>query len=275
MTNVAVPGGSQPEILELVKAAKRKYGSAVNFYIFDEAENIDQDNLWTYISCEKGTMIQKAVQSLTDGQTQILLKGIVQTHDMLKEVLKKEHALKSQSLLSHVSIIDIPKLGRPLLLTDAGMNIAPTKDQQIQIIENAVSVAEKMGLAKPKVALLSSAETYNPKMPSSILAQEVTEYFRNQEEFIVYGPLSLDLALSKEAVAHKKFTGPIEGDADILVVPSIDVGNVFYKSLLLFGNASTGGLIAGVKIPIVLTSRSDSVENKLYSLEFALEQLKE
>ncbi|MDR0922500.1 MAG: phosphotransacetylase [Lactobacillales bacterium] len=275
MTNIAIPGGSKPELLSLVKEAKAKYGDQLHFFVFDHSENIDTENLWTYIPCKEEEVVSKAVACVANSEAQILLKGIVQTHTLLKEVLKSQYHLKERALLSHVAIVDIPKLGRPILLTDAGMNIAPDSVQLSMIITNALSVAKKIGIAHPKVALLSAAENYNPKMSSSVLAKEVTEHFEGNAKATIFGPLSLDLALSKESVAHKRFEGPIRGDADILVVPTIDVGNVFYKSLLLFGDTTMGGIIVGTKIPIVLTSRSDSIKNKLYALEFALQQLGE
>ena len=122
------------------------------------------------------------------------------------------------------------------------------------------------------MALISSAENVNPKMPSSLTADRLTKRFKNHEEATVYGPLSLDLSLSEAAVASKRFTGPIAGDADIIVVPNIDVGNVLYKTFLLFGDATIGGTIVGTYVPIVLTSRSDKVRSKLYALRFALMQ---
>lgn len=270
MTTIAIPGGANPEIREAITKAKQKFGSKIDFTIYDVEDNGAGD--YHFVACSPETVISKAVKSVATGEAQILMKGIVQTHDLLKEVLKKEYDLRQQKLLSHVAMIHLPQMNRPILLTDSGMNIAPDVEQLVQIADNAITTAQKIGIEEPKVALLSSAEIFNPKMPSSVLAKEVTERMQDRRA-IVYGPLSLDLALSKEAVAHKHFTGPIAGDADVLVVPTIDTGNVLYKSLLLFGQAVMGGTIVGTKVPIVLTSRSDSAESKLLSLEFAMKQL--
>lgn len=270
MTTIAIPGGANPEIREAITIAKQKFGSKIDFAIYDVEDNGAGD--YRFVACSPETVISKAVKSVATGEAQILMKGIVQTHDLLKEVLKKEYDLRQQKLLSHVAMIHLPQMDRPILLTDSGMNIAPDVEQLVQIADNAIITAQKIGIEEPKVALLSSAEIFNPKMPSSVLAKEVTERMQDRRA-TVYGPLSLDLALSKEAVAHKHFTGPIAGDADVLVVPTIDTGNVLYKSLLLFGQAVMGGTIVGTKVPIVLTSRSDSAESKLLSLEFAIKQL--
>lgn len=275
MITIAVVNGSRPEMLEFVTRAHEKYTNEVKFIVFDTEQNIDSNNLWTYVQCEtEKETVYEAVKSVASNQAQILVKGIISTHVLLKEVLREEHDLKKQGVLSHAALINLPQLNRPLLLADAGMNIAPSKEVLTGIIDNTVEVAFKIGLEKPKVALLSAAENYNPKMPSSVMAKEVTEHYSNKKNAIIYGPISFDLALSKEAVAHKGFSGPIEGDADVIIVPNIDVGNALYKALVLFGGAITGGTIVGTKVPIVLTSRSDAIESKLYSLEFAIKQIK-
>lgn len=274
MPTVSVAGGSTREILELAKRSQVEFNNSLNFKVFDTEPDIDQDSTWEYIKCEtKEDMVRSAVDCVVKKDADILLKGGVQTHTLLKEVLKVEHGLKMQEVLSHVALANLPALNRPVLLTDAGMNIAPSEDQLEQIINNVIVVGKSIGLNHPKVALISAAENYNPKMPSSVLAREMTERFKDSTEATVYGPLSLDLSLSKSAVEHKGFTGPIEGDADILVVSNIDVGNALYKSFLLFGNATMGGTIVGTKVPIVLTSRSDEVKSKLYALKFAMMQL--
>ncbi|WP_062532588.1 phosphate acyltransferase [Jeotgalibaca dankookensis] len=275
MITIAVANGSRSEMLEFVTRAHEKYSNEIKFIVFDTKQNIDSNNLWTYIQCEtEKEMIHEAVKSVASNQAQILVKGIVSTHVLLKEVLREEHDLKKQGVLSHAALINLPQLNRPLLLADAGMNIEPSKEVLTGIIDNTVEVAFKIGLENPKVALLSAAENYNPKMPSSVMAKEVTDYYSNNKTAIIHGPISFDLALSKEAVAHKGFSGPIEGDADVIIVPNIDVGNALYKALVLFGGAITGGTIVGTKVPIVLTSRSDAIESKLYSLEFAIKQIK-
>ncbi|WP_368645981.1 phosphate acyltransferase [Alkalibacterium putridalgicola] len=276
MPTVAVAGGSREEILELARLSQIEFKDSVKFKIFDTEPDIDHEDTWEYIQCSnEEEMVRQTVESVVNKEADILLKGGIQTHILLKEVLKKEHDLKTQELLSHVALVELPALDRQILLTDAGMNITPTEEQLELIIENVLNVGKAIGLTHPKVSLISAAENYNPKMPSSVLAKELTERFKDHKEATIYGPLSLDLSLSKTAVEHKQFKGPIQGDADILVVPNIDVGNVLYKSFLLFGEAVMGGTIVGTKVPIVLTSRSDEVQSKLYALKFALMQITE
>lgn len=276
MIKVAIPGGSRPEILEVITKAKQLYIDVVSFFIFDTEENIDSDEVWIYERCEsEEACVKRAVEMAAAGDAQVLMKGMVQTHTVLKEVLQKEHNLRSQSVLSHIALVDLPGNNRQLLLTDAAMNITPTSEQLKQITDNAIEVAHRIGISQPKVAMISSAETFNPKMPSSVLASEVVSLFEDREDMLIAGPISFDLATSKEAAEHKGYDGNIKGDADILVVPTIDVGNVLYKAFSVIGNAVIGGTIVGAKVPIVLTSRSDSPESKLYALDFAVRQVRD
>lgn len=279
MITVAIPMGSQPDILTLVTRARSELASTLadklQFVVFDSGSNVDQADTWTFHQArDEADAVTQAVGLVAQGKADILLKGIVQTHTLLKELLRPDYQLRLQKVLSHVAIIHLPQLNRPLLLSDAGMNIDPDEDRLAAIVENAVGVAHQIGLPKPKVALLSAAENFNPKMPSSVLAQAVAKQFETRSDAVIAGPISLDLALSPASVAHKHYEGVIQGDAAVLIVPTIDVGNVLYKALMLFTNARSGGTIVGAKVPIVLTSRSDSVDSKLTALAFAIAQLK-
>lgn len=276
MIRVAIPGGSKPEILEVITKAKAIYKDLVSFFVFDTTENIDENEIWTYEQCDsEATSVKRAVEMAASGEVQILMKGMVQTRALLKEVLQEEHNLRGESLLSHVAMMHLPGNKKPLLLTDAAMNINPDVEALTQITTNAIEVAHRIGIAKPKVAMISSAENYNAKMPSSVLAYEVTKNFEDRADAIVNGPISFDLAISKDAALHKGYDGVIAGDADVLVVPTIDVGNVLYKAFTLIGKAKVGGTIVGAKVPIVLTSRSDTAESKLYALDFAVQQVRD
>ncbi|MDN4553038.1 phosphate acyltransferase [Lacticaseibacillus paracasei] len=279
MITVAIPMGSQPDILTLVTRARSELASTLadklQFVVFDSGSNVDQADTWTFHQArDEANAVTQAVGLVAQGKADILLKGIVQTHTLLKELLRPDYQLRLQKVLSHVAIIHLPQLNRPLLLSDAGMNIDPDEDRLAAIVENAVGVAHQIGLPKPKVALLSAAENFNPKMPSSVLAQAVAKQFETRSDAVIAGPISLDLALSPASVAHKHYEGVIQGDADVFIVPTIDVGNVLYKALMLFTDARSGGTIVGAKVPIVLTSRSDSVDSKLTALAFAIAQLK-
>ncbi|WP_225423003.1 phosphate acyltransferase [Companilactobacillus jidongensis] len=268
---VSIAGANDLKIFELVDS----FHDNIFFDLFGVGKpeyHFWSNVLYTEVDSDEEA-VRLAVQDVLNG-ADVIFKGLVQTHIILKEVLKKEYDLVQKKLLSHIAIIEIPSLKRPVLLTDAAMNIDPDIDQERLIIENAIDIAHSIGIKSPKVSLLSSAENFNPKMPSSVKAKDLTEFYQDKKiDATVYGPLSLDISLSKEIAEEKRFTGPIQGDTDVLVVPNIDVGNVLYKSLTMFTNAKVGGMIVGTKVPIVLTSRGDSLENKILSLKFALKTI--
>lgn len=213
-----------------------------------------------------------AVESVSSGESQILMKGLVPTATILKAVLDKEIGLRTGSVLSHIALFQLDNYDKLIFLTDAAMNIAPNLDQKVQIVENAISLAYSIGYDEPKVALISAVETVNPNMQATVdgaLIAKMSE--RGQiKGAIIDGPLALDNAISREAAKHKCINSRVAGEADILVVPTIEVGNALYKSLTYFTNAKVGAVITGAKAPIVLTSRADSPETKLNSIILAV-----
>ena len=265
-TVVAIAGGGE-KIYEMIDS----FNEEIQFDLFtvEIPNRVFGQNINVIKASDDDEIAALAVSDILQG-ADILFKGLIQTHTLLKAVLQHKQELVKSPVLSHVSILHIPEISRPILLTDAAMNIEPNFEQSLAIIENAVSVAHDLGIDHPKTALLSAAENFNPKMPSSVWSRELTQHYQSYPiESDVFGPISFDLALSSKIAHEKKFTGPIVGDADILVVPNLDVGNVLYKSLTLFTKTQVGGLIVGAKVPIVLTSRGDKLENKRASLEFA------
>lgn len=213
-----------------------------------------------------------AVKSVRLNEANVLMKGNIPTATILKAVLNKEYGLRTGSVLSHVAVFEVPHYDRYIIVTDAAMNIAPDLEQKAQIIANAVSVAKSIGIEKPKVAPLAAVEVVNPAMSATIDAAALSMMNdRGQiKGCIVDGPLALDNAVSPAAAEHKGIVSEVAGNADILLVPDIEAGNILYKSLVYFANAKVGAVIAGAKAPIVLTSRADSAESKLYSLALAV-----
>ena len=181
-------------------------------------------------------------------------------------------ALELGKILSHVAAFEVPNYDKLLFVTDAAMNIAPDLEAKAQIIRNAVATAHSCGVNEPIVAPLAAVETVNPAMiPTIDAASLVVMNKRGQiEGCIIEGPLALDNAISTEAARQKGITDPSAGNADILVVPNIEAGNILYKSLIYFAQAKVGAVIQGASAPIVLTSRADSAESKLYSLALAI-----
>lgn len=215
---------------------------------------------------------RKATELVSNGKADVLMKGLIDTSIIMKQVLDKEIGLRTDKLISHVAVFDVETYHKVLLVTDAAMNIAPDLNQKKEIINNAVELAHSLGIEKPKVAVIAAKEKVSPKMEATVHAQELAEMNKKGEisGCIVDGPFALDNAISKEAAETKGIKSEVAGDADILLVPYIEAGNVLYKSLTYFAKAKNAGIILGTKAPIVLTSRADNEESKLYSIVLAV-----
>lgn len=210
-----------------------------------------------------------AVKLVSEGKGDFLMKGLIDTAILLKAVLDKEIGLRTERLLSHVMIYEVPHYHKLIFLTDGGMNIEPTYEQKIEITQNAIEACKAMGGSSVKVAALAAKEKVNEKMLATVDARKLqdlceTGYFG--ENVIVEGPLALDLAVSEEAAKVKKFASRIAGDTDVLLVPTIEVGNGIGKALTYLAGAESAGIIMGAKVPVVLVSRADSYEAKLNSI---------
>lgn len=210
-----------------------------------------------------------AVSLVSSGEADFVMKGILDTSTLLKAVLDKEIGLRTDSQLSHVMVYKATNYKKLLFLTDGGMNIAPGLEEKKKITRNAVQVAKSLGLETVKVACLAAKEKVDPKMPATVDADELKK-LGTAGEFgdgvIVDGPLAFDLAISKEAAEVKKFKSEVAGDADILLVPTIEMGNGIGKTLTYLANAESAGIIMGAKAPVVLVSRADTHEAKLNSI---------
>ncbi|SER48581.1 bifunctional enoyl-CoA hydratase/phosphate acetyltransferase [Salipaludibacillus aurantiacus] len=217
-----------------------------------------------------------AVEIVKQDKARVLMKGMVSTSILLKAVLNKENGLRTGKILSHLAGFSLPGRDRLLFITDAAMNITPDLKEKVQIIDNAVYAVNKMGVDKPKVAVIAAVETVNPAMQATVDGAALTQMNRRNQikGCEVDGPLGFDNAVSRTASSQKGITSEVAGNADILLVPGIETGNVLYKSLTYFGQAVVGGMIVGAKAPIVLTSRSDSADSKLFSMAMALSTTK-
>lgn len=212
-----------------------------------------------------------AVKLVSSKEADFVMKGLLDTSVILKAVLNKEWGLRTDSLLSHVMVYEIPTYDKLLVTTDGGMNIAPDYDQKVKILKNAIEATKPLGLEEIKVACLAAKEKVNPKMPATVDAkalQEVGERGEFGEGIIVEGPLAFDLAVSKEAAKIKGFESRVAGETDIMLMPTIEVGNGIGKTLTYFAGGKSAGIIMGAKAPIVLVSRADSHESKLYSIAY-------
>lgn len=209
------------------------------------------------------------VKMVSNGEANFIMKGLVDTSILLKAVLNKEWGLRTQSLLSHVMVYQIPSYNKLIYLTDGGMNLQPTLEDKVKIIENAVIVAKALGRDEVKVACLAAKEKVDPKMIATLDANELKikyEEGKFSKGIIVDGPMALDLAVSSDSAAIKGYKSLVSGDADILLVPNIEMGNGIGKSITYFAEGKSAGIVMGAKVPIVLVSRADDHETKLYSI---------
>ncbi|HEY3364624.1 MAG TPA: bifunctional enoyl-CoA hydratase/phosphate acetyltransferase [Symbiobacteriaceae bacterium] len=213
-----------------------------------------------------------AVAAIRSGEAQLLMKGLLQTATIMKAVLNRETGLRTGRALSHACAFEIPDWEKLVFVTDVALNVAPDAARKADIIRNQVIMAQALGVARPKVAALAAVETVNPDMPATLDARLLQEMAERGElgDCDVQGPLALDLAVSAESGRTKGVTGPVVGDADILLVPDIEAGNMLYKGLVYFAKARPAGIIMGARCPIVLLSRADSADAKLMSIALAV-----
>lgn len=213
----------------------------------------------------------KAVKLIKKGKAEILMKGLVSTGVLLKAVLNKEIGLRKGALLSHVAVFETPYYHKLLGVTDAALNVNPELEEKIGIIKNAIEVFHKIGHDNPKVAIVGSVETINPRMEATMHAATISmmNYRKQITGCIIDGPLAIDGAVSKKSADLKNITSEVAGDADIILAPNIDGANILYKSMNFLGGATAAAVIMGAKVPIVLTSRGDSEKSKYYSIALA------
>lgn len=255
-----------------------KMGLVTPVFIGDEKEirlileKLDPGKSATVISVDDPEKVPyEAVKLVHEGRVKALMKGRIETGTLLKAVVDKDKGLGTGRLMTHVALNEIPSYHKLLVTTDGGMVPYPDLDTKKQIIQNAVEVLNQLGYAEPKVACLAAVEKVNPKMPETLEARALKEMNQKGEisGCIVEGPISFDLAFSKDAAEVKGFDSPVAGDADILLVPDITAGNILGKSLVYAANGSMAGIIYGASVPVILTSRGSSTEEKLQSIAFA------
>jgi len=235
--------------------------------IMDEL-NINPEYYEIHDEKDKEQASLKAVRMVHDQEEAILMKGLVDTSVVLKAALNKEFGLRTENRISHVSVMESSNYHKLLLMSDGAMNIAPNLDEKRQIIENSVKIAHALGIERPNVAVIGAVEKINPQMQATLDARDLKKMQEDGiiKNCVVSGPFAVDNAISKEAALHKGIKDPMAGEADILLMPRIEAGNVFYKTMMFLANAKSASVIAGAKKPIVLTSRADSTMSKYYSI---------
>lgn len=215
--------------------------------------------------------VEKSVRMIQQGDADILMKGKCSTADLLKGILNKEWGMRKGKLLSHFALFEIPSYHKLLALTDVAINLAPDLEAKVAILENAVSFMNSLGWEKPKVAVIAAVEVVNPAMQATLDAAAISIMARRNQiiNCLVDGPLALDSAIDRTSAGHKNISSDVAGDADLLVFPQLESGNVMYKSLAFLAGGISGSVVLGASAPVVLTSRADSRESKLKSIILA------
>jgi len=276
---IAVAAAADSDVLLAVENA-RKNGIAEAILIGDKAEinkiaaknNIYIGNYEVINSLDSAESALIAAKQVAEGKASVMMKGLVDTGVFLKAVLDKEIGLRTGRLITQTTVFEIPGRDEFIFITDPAITLAPDLAQKKDIIENALIVAHKLGYENPMVAPVCAVEKFNPKMQATVDAKELHEMNERGEIKGCYisGPVSLDIAISKEAASHKGYTDKIGGAANILLMDDIESGNVLYKSIVYLAGGVGAGVVMGAKCPIVLTSRADSDVSKFYSIAVAM-----
>jgi phosphate acetyltransferase len=213
----------------------------------------------------------KAVELVRRGEADALMKGSLHTDELMAEVFSKGTGIRTARRISHVFIMDVPTYPKPLFITDAAVNISPTLEDKVDIVQNAIDLAHALHIERPKVAILSAVETITSKMPSTIHAAALCKMAERGQirGAMLEGPLAFDNAVSRDAAAIKEIVSPVAGDADILVVPDLEAGNMLAKELSFLANADAAGIVLGARVPIILTSRADNLRTRMASCAVA------
>lgn len=235
--------------------------------------NIDLDDFEFHPMSDPTEAMNKSCRIIADGQADFLFKGIYSTRIFLKGVLSREFNFRTDRILSHVGVFNVPGEDRIMIISDAGVNVDPDLEKKKHILLNAVELAHILGNPRPRVAMLSFVEEVtDPKIRSTAEAKSIADMYRMGEikDCVVEGPYSLDVAMSPEAAAIKGVKGEVAGRADVVVMHDIGMGNVLYKTLLLWCNPVLAAVVMGARIPLIVTSRADSMRTKLNSIALGI-----
>jgi phosphate butyryltransferase len=272
---VVAVGAQQDSVLEAVAAAQAR-GIARGILVGDEpkilaaatASGVDVSMMQIVHEPDIRNAARRSMTLLAEGLAKVAMKGKVDTATFLRAALDRELGLRTGALLSHVAVFDMLDLERLILVSDAGVNIAPNLEQKADIVRNAITVAHRLGLEEPRVAVLASTETVNPRIPANVEAAALAKMADRKQitGALVDGPLALDNAISPDAAEDKEIVSDVAGRADILICPDIEAGNMLVKSIVYFARHPMAGVVVGARAPLIVPSRSDTFESKLGSL---------
>jgi phosphotransacetylase len=247
-------------------------GPAATIAEIAKAKGIDLGGAQIVDAADSHAAAAMAVQLVRQGKAELLMKGSLHTDELLGAVVARETGLRTGRRLSHVFLMDVPTYHKVLIVTDAAINIAPTLEDKVDICQNAIDLARTLGVERPKVAILAAVETVNSKMPATIDAAALCKMAERGQirGGLLDGPLAFDNAISREAAKIKGITSEVAGDPDILLAPDLEAGNMMAKQLSFLANADSAGLVLGARVPIILTSRADSLRSRVASCAVAV-----
>ena len=272
---IAIAGSEEHEVLLAAQDATKEgfvrctlVGSVDKMYRAAEEHGISLYGMSLLDESDSKKTIRRVVALAREGEVDIVMKGSVSTGSLLSAVLNRDVGLRTGNLLSHVGVFEVPGYDRFIFITDGGVNISPTVDQKLGIIQNAIEVAHRLGMEQPKIALPAASELLSPHIPASLDALVLAKMAEQGwvHGALVDGPLALDTAVSPKAAEIAGAGGPVAGHADILVVPDVDTGNVVAKVITFFVRGRMAGVVMGARVPLVISSRADLHEVKLVSM---------
>jgi len=237
-----------------------------------KAAGIDLSNFQIIDVPHSHAAAAKAVELLREAQAEVLMKGSLHTDELMAAVVARDKGLRTERRISHVFVMDVPTYHKVLIVTDGAINIAPTLEDKVDICQNAIDLAISLGRERPKVAILAAVETVTSKMPATIDAAALCKMAERGQITggLLDGPLAFDNAISKQAAETKGIHSEVAGDPDILLAPDLEAGNILAKQLTFLANADSAGLVLGARVPIILTSRADSVRSRIASCAVAM-----
>jgi len=265
--SAAVEAANQGLIIPILVGPRFKIVSAA------KSAGIDVNDLQIIDVPHSHAAAAKAVELLREAQAELLMKGSLHTDELMGAVVARDKGLRTERRVSHVFVMDVPTYHKVLIVTDGAINIAPTLEDKVDICQNAIDLAISLGREKPKVAILAAVETVTSKMPATIDAAALCKMAERGQITggILDGPLAFDNAISKQAAETKGIRSEVAGDPDILLAPDLEAGNILATQLTFLANADSAGLVLGARVPIILTSRADSVRSRIASCAVAMQ----
>ena len=275
---IAVVAAADPEVLTAVAEAQAA-GIADAVLVGNRAEigrlqdelNLNLDHATVLDQPDPKRAAFECIGLAAQGQVDVVVKGQLKTNELLGAALRSDGGIREGALVTHVGIFEIPRVDRLIYISDSGVVLYPDMHQKLEIIQNAVEVARAFGIDRPRVAVLSATEDVDPDRPVSIDGLALSRMARQGwvEHAVVDGPMALDVAISMQSARVKGIVGPVAGQADILIVPNVEAGNMMAKSIQYFGHGRMAGLVVGTRVPILISSRADTAETRFLSLAMA------